>query len=229
MFYTIYKITNNINQKYYIGMHKTSNLEDGYMGSGKLIKRAIQKYSIENFTKEILHVFDNEEDMKNKEKELVVINEMSYNLCDGGHGGFSYINKQPEKKDWVLKGRIATNIALKEKYGVSNSSQIDFVRRKIGEKAKLRHEQGLTKPPPSFLGKKHSEETKQKMRNSKKSKNLTGSKNSQYGTCWITNGNEDKKIHKDELDKFIILGYIKGRLMKPPPSFLGKTHSEEAK
>ena len=215
MFYTIYKITNKINNKYYIGMHQTSNLDDGYMGSGKLIKRAIQKYSIENFTKEILHVFDNKEDMKNKEKELVVINEMSYNLCDGGHGGFGYINQQPEKKDWALKGRIATNIVLKEKYGVSNSSQIDFVRRKIGEKAKLRHEQGLMKPPPSFsfLGKKHSEETKQKMKNNKIGYGI-GSKNSQYGTCWITNGNEDKKIHKDELDKFIILGYAKGRMKK---------------
>ena len=213
MFYTIYKITNKINNKYYIGMHQTSNLDDGYMGSGKLIKRAIQKYSIENFTKEILHVFDNKEDMKNKEKELVVINEMSYNLCDGGHGGFGYINQQPEKKDWVLKGRIATNIVLKEKYGVSNSSQIDFVRRKIGEKAKLRYEQGLMKPPPSFLGKKHSEETKQKIKNNKIGYGI-GSKNSQYGTCWITNGNEDKKIHKDELDKFIILGYAKGRMKK---------------
>ena len=213
MFYTIYKITNKINNKYYIGMHQTSNLDDGYMGSGKLIKRAIQKYSIENFTKEILHVFDNKEDMKNKEKELVVINEMSYNLCDGGHGGFGYINQQPEKKDWALKGRIATNIVLKEKYGVSNSSQIDFVRRKIGEKAKLRYEQGLMKPPPSFLGKKHSEETKQKIKNNKIGYGI-GSKNSQYGTCWITNGNEDKKIHKDELDKFIILGYAKGRMKK---------------
>ena len=210
MFYTIYKITNKINNKYYIGMHQTSNLDDGYMGSGKLIKRAIQKYSIENFTKEILHVFDNEEDMKNKEKELVVINEMSYNLCDGGHGGFGYINQQPEKKDWVLKGRIATNIVLKEKYGVSNSSQIDFVRRKIGEKAKLRHEQGLMKPPPSFLGKKHSEETKQKMKNNKIGHGV-GSKNSQYGTCWITNEIQNKKIFKGDS---IPEGWRLGRIIK---------------
>jgi len=63
------------------------------MGSGKRLKIAIKKYGIENFTKEILYIFDNEVDMRNKEKELVVISEMSYNLCDGGKGGFGYINR----------------------------------------------------------------------------------------------------------------------------------------
>ena len=96
MYYTIYKITNKLNDKFYIGMHKTPNLEDGYMGSGKLIKAAIQKYGLENFTKQILFIFDNEEDMKNKEKEVVILSEQSYNLCEGGKGGFSYINKHTD-------------------------------------------------------------------------------------------------------------------------------------
>ena len=92
MFYTIYKITNTINKKYYVGKHQTSHLDDGYMGSGKLLKAAIKKYGIENFTKEILFVFDNEEEMNQKEKELVILSESSYNLCEGGKGGFSYVN-----------------------------------------------------------------------------------------------------------------------------------------
>jgi group I intron endonuclease len=93
MFYLVYKITNLINGKYYIGMHQTTDINDGYMGSGKKLKLAIRKYGIDSFVKEILHVFDNETDMRNKEKELVIISENTYNLCDGGKGGFSYINR----------------------------------------------------------------------------------------------------------------------------------------
>ena len=51
MFYTIYQITNTINDKIYVGKHMTLDLHDGYMGSGTLIKRAIEKYGIDFFKK----------------------------------------------------------------------------------------------------------------------------------------------------------------------------------
>lgn len=88
--YLIYKITNNINGKYYIGQHKTNNPLDNYMGSGKFINNAEQKYGLSSFTKEILFDFDNFEDMNNKEIELVQLSncwpydQMSYNLTEGG-------------------------------------------------------------------------------------------------------------------------------------------------
>ena len=90
MFYTIYKITNKINGKYYIGKHQTKNLDDGYMGSGKLIKSALEKYGIENFTKEILCECNTMEELNEKEKYWIQILKSSdhtigYNISAGGH------------------------------------------------------------------------------------------------------------------------------------------------
>ena len=56
----IYKITNKINGKIYIGKHSTDNLNDGYIGSGVVLKQAIKKYGVENFTKEIIEFCDKE-------------------------------------------------------------------------------------------------------------------------------------------------------------------------
>lgn len=102
IYHTVYKITNHITKKYYIGAHTTSNLDDGYMGSGVYLKRAQLKYGIENFSKEVLHICDSEEEMFQQEKNLVEVGERTYNVMEGGCGGWSYarskITKETHKK-----------------------------------------------------------------------------------------------------------------------------------
>ena len=71
MYHTIYKITNKLDGKIYIGKHSSQDLYDNYMGSGKYIRRAIKKYGIENFEKEILFILDSEEEAYKIEKEIV--------------------------------------------------------------------------------------------------------------------------------------------------------------
>lgn len=92
-FYTIYKITNLVNGKFYVGKHQTKNLDDNYFGSGKYLEKAIIKYGRENFKKDIIFVFDNEEEMNLKEKEIVtesfISSPSNYNAKVGGEGGFS--------------------------------------------------------------------------------------------------------------------------------------------
>lgn len=209
MYYTIYKITNTINDKYYIGMHKTTDLDDGYMGSGKFLKRAIKKYGIQNFKKEILHLLNCEDDMRSKEKELVVVSEATYNLTPGGKGGFNPLAPYSEngKKTGLLNAKNFKNGKIK-------GSQWWFTPEGQRERGKI----GIAVLRKKYAnggwtgsGKKHTEESKQKMRKSAVGKQI-GNKNSQYGTYWITNGIENKKIKKEELDKWLSIGYNRGRV-----------------
>lgn len=209
MFYTIYKITNLIDGKIYIGKHQTKDLNDDYMGSGKHLKRAQQKYGIENFQKEILFQFDNEHEMNLKEAELVTeefcLREDNYNLCPGGKGGWGYLNSN------------GLSVSLKDQWDRNRISMIQSSKRS-GQKGgsntvKNRLSSGLNpwgvehgKP---FKGKKHTKETREKI--SKSNSSLIGEKNSQYGTIWITNGIENKKIKKEET---IPENWYKGRKIR---------------
>lgn len=69
--YGIYRITNLTNGKMYIGQHTTSNLDDGYMGSGKLLKRAIAKYGRKNFRKEWLMFCEDADELNYMERVYV--------------------------------------------------------------------------------------------------------------------------------------------------------------
>ena len=113
----IYKTTNHINNKIYIGL-KTIAVEDSvnYYGSGTYIKSAIEKYGKENFSKEIL-----ERDITDKamlyNREIFWIAEYSstdksigYNLTDGGSGPLNY--KHTEESKLAIseagKGRVVS-------------------------------------------------------------------------------------------------------------------------
>ena len=171
----IYKITNQINGKIYIGKHSTNNLDDGYMGSGILIRKAEQKYGIENFTKEYLAFCDTEEKLNWFEKFYIKkykAKEVGYNLTDGGDGHLGFIMSE-ETKEKLSKSHkgitspfkgIARPNEVKEK--ISNSlfghHHNKETRQKISESKKGR--------PSAFKGKHHSEETKLKISNANRGK-----------------------------------------------------------
>ena len=91
MYHFIYKTTNTVNGRVYIGKHSTSNLDDGYLGSGKLLKQAIRKYGKHKFKREILLFCNTQEEALIEESKLVtdefVQRPDTYNLKKGGEGG----------------------------------------------------------------------------------------------------------------------------------------------
>lgn len=92
-----YKITNNVNGKYYLGRRSFNNemIEaDSYFGSSKILKRSIRKYGKDSFTKEILEIYDTYEELVEAEKTLItadiVADPLCYNIALGGWGGYTY-------------------------------------------------------------------------------------------------------------------------------------------
>ena len=96
MYYTIYQTTNKVNGKIYVGSHKTEDINDDYIGSGKMLNYAIDKYGIDNFEKTVLFVFENPDHMYEKEKEIVneefVKSPHTYNMKIGGYGGWDHVD-----------------------------------------------------------------------------------------------------------------------------------------
>jgi hypothetical protein len=90
----IYKITNLINNKIYIG--KDVSCDKNYYGSGVFIKQSINKHGKENFTKEIIDVCDNHDDLCIKEKFWISYYKENdfvlYNITEGGEGGDTWSN-----------------------------------------------------------------------------------------------------------------------------------------
>jgi hypothetical protein len=218
MHYTIYQITCKSTGKIYIGKHQTKDLDDGYMGSGKLLGYAKNKHGLENFTKEILHVFPTEEEMNRKESELVTeefcLREDTFNLCPGGKGGWGYVNSSGHRngfettlndldfKSTIVEAGNRGGLATKNKWEI-DADWSNSERKKISARTKKQID-SFGNP---FKNKTHTLEWRkeQSTRMKEKSKGLG---NSQFGTMWITNGIETKKIKKTES---IPEGFIRGR------------------
>ena len=206
MFYYLYQIRNKVNNKVYVGVHKTKNIDDGYMGSGTVIKSAIEKYGIDNFEKTILEYFDTSKMMYQKEKEVVTEEFLKrddvYNIRCGGLGGFDHLNTgsqehiQRAKNGGLIRAKQmleTSNPFSDKKYG-KNFAEFPEFQKEMN--AKANSEESLLRKRKTFADINHQK----------------GSKNSQFGKCWITHpefGN--KSIKKEFLCEYINQGYSKGR------------------
>ena len=149
-YHYIYKTVNLVNDKFYIGMHSTYNLEDGYKGSGQRLWHSIKKYGVENFTTEILEFLPDRETLREREKEIVnkdlVGNPLCMNITTGGNGT-RYGASFPDRK--------SSPLSEEHKQHISESS--------IGKNSGVpKSEEHRKKLAESNTGKVQSEETKKK-------------------------------------------------------------------
>lgn len=164
-YYTVYEIVNTINNRKYVGVHRTKNIFDSYLGSGTLLKLAFNKYGKENFRKHILVIFNNELDMLNAETIIVdkefVARPDTYNITVGG--GYP-----PDGTGVVFSEE------RKRKIGNSKRGEKHHY---FGKKRSLEHRRQISESSSGekhyFYGKKHTEESKQRMSASHTGKKLS--------------------------------------------------------
>jgi len=214
MFYYLYEVKNNLNGKIYVGVHKTNDLNDGYMGSGKYIRSVITKHGISSFTKVILETFENAEAMYAREKEIVtdefLLRDDVYNLRRGGFGGFDQINKKLTSSDFSRRGKVGRKkqLMFADAPTWGNNPNFNEMHNK-GIITRKNRGDNFTKEACKSAASIASIEKRKKTY--KETCHQHGEKNSQYGSMWITNGLENKKIKKtDSLPR----GFRKGRSSK---------------
>jgi DNA-binding TFAR19-related protein (PDSD5 family) len=184
---------------YYVGCHQTDNLNDGYLGSGKYLKRAIKKYGSENFKFEILHLVNSKEEMFVLERcivnESLVNNPLSYNLKIGGSGGNpgivgafkgkTHSEETKEKQRQAALKQIVSN-ETRQKLSMNNAMKNNpEIRKKVSQ---------------SLTGRTQSEEHRKRVAEA----NL--------GKMLVNNGISAKRISKEELVEYQNLGWSKGGL-----------------
>ena len=208
-YHILYKTVCLITNRFYIGIHSTFNLDDGYIGSGKRLWMSINKYGRENHFREILEYLSDRISLKAKEKEIVneemLNNSMCMNLQPGGEGGFC-------NKEHNLKCSSAGGAAYK-KLRDTNPEEKKKHNDRSSHNIKKAHKNGKFKYD-NFLGKTHTRESKDKIGKSN-SISLKGERNYNFGRIWITHiefGN--KSINKDDLEIYLKLNWKKGRKMK---------------
>lgn len=205
-YHYIYRTVCVITNRYYIGMHSTSNLNDGYLGSGRRLWLSINKYGKLNHHIEILEWLPDRASLKAREFELVneelLADPMCMNLQVGGGGGF--LNIEHQLKCSAAGGK--TNPVDKVEKAKARMSKENLKRLTEGSHKSWKENY-------SWLGKSHTLETRDKIGYAN-SINQIGEKNSQFGTKWVVHPITGPiKVKSQEVDDYLKNGYSVGRTL----------------
>lgn len=180
----IYKITNLLDNKIYIGQDLKNN--PNYYGSGIYLKNSIKLLGKNNFKKEIIEYCKTKDELNEREifwiKELNSTSPNGYNLSKGGDGGDTYTHQNEERKKEIIQKRLES---IEKNGGVYNKGKkmSDEQKKKISESRRgiktpnrkkitltEEHKNNISK---SCKGKEINEDTRKKLSESRKGKKLS--------------------------------------------------------
>lgn len=203
MHHIIYKTTNKLNGRFYIGMHSTENLNDGYLGSGKRLKAELKKYGKGNFERAVLHELPSRKLLESREREIVneelLADPLCLNLKNGGEGGGRIWSEEHQVKFAKAGGAVSGRKNIPTMFTEEAKKKNVETRKRNG----TFYTQGMR-------GKTHDEFARKAISSAQ-----SGSGNSQFGSCWVTDGVKPIKIKKDKLGEYLANGYSRGRKFIP--------------
>jgi ribulose bisphosphate carboxylase small subunit len=206
-FYIVYKTINTVNNMYYIGVHITENIDDGYIGSGADILKAIKIFGKEKFKREILYIYTSEEHsddkakkiMYNKERELVTEKQINDPMC---------YNR-------ILGGLGTGHICMKDTTYIVKNNEIKKVKKDdIKKYFKKGYEQRYPYGPRKWVTKENRTEAVylHELENYLSSGwKLGRGKSMTSNTNWVTKDGLSKMVKVTELQQYLNKGYKQGR------------------
>lgn len=225
----VYITTNLVNGKKYIGQKKSSVFNPQYLGSGKLLKKAINKYGRDSFKVELVEFASSKSNLDSLEKLIIlehnaVESSLFYNLACGGQGGhivdFTEEIKQKirdkaigrtwseecrkKRLDYLNNRHFIMSEESREKSRQSNLGKKRSKRTRLNMRLNHADFSGDKNP---FYGKKHSQDSKNKI--------STNNARAHIGKVWVNNKTDTELlITPDKVQEYIASGFVRGRLRK---------------
>lgn len=207
MYGYIYETINLINNKRYIGQHKSCEFDISYKGSGKLLTEAINKYGKSNFETHIIEECESQEELNDKEIYWInyyqaVENDNFYNLDIGGKGSHEYSTSEETRKKLsdAQKGKRVINKDGKVIY--VNSDELETY---ISNGWSLGYNYSTEQIDNKI---KKFKQTHYSKDNTKWKSNISKAISNQL---WVTNDKETLKINSTDLSYYLNNGYRQGR------------------
>jgi group I intron endonuclease len=217
----VYKITNLINGKIYVGQRKRNYLGDeNYLGSGKLIMNSVKKNGKENFRKEIICECCNQEEMNKMEtfwiQELKAHDRnIGYNISKTNFGGDIFTNNPEKEKIREKKILSYKNKSFEELLIIRLKKIETYNKKSLTDKLdrNQRISENLKGHVGAWKGKNHTDEYKKNMSISCSKGQQAGPNNPMFGKKfkWMHKNDVRKHVLYDDVENFLKNGWILGR------------------